>query len=137
MSQRHRITRLLVAAITTLLLASPVGGSGLVFCSASNGHRAIELEHGGTLCPTLATAADATGISVSMPIECSDLPAEGAGPVAASSVDPGRAPTPQLVVLALLPDSVAVFDTRFSASGDARADPPQLALHLTSTVLLV
>lgn len=137
MSQRHHRARFLVAALTALLMGSFVGATGLVLCLGTDGHRALELEHPGMECPTLASSQDTSGISVQPLAECLDLPATGTGPTALSSVDRDRVPTPPLAFLAATPDPAPLIEARVPFPIDARAGPLHLARHLRSTVLLV
>jgi len=129
--------KLLGAALVALLTGSLAGASGLVLCVGTDGHRAVELEHAGTECPTLASSQSGTGISLQTPAECFDLPAAGSGPTVPPSSDPERVPMPPMAFLAVRLEPAAGIETQLLASTDARAGPPSLALHLTSTVLLV
>lgn len=137
MTRNQHRARFLVAALTALLTGSFAGASGLVLCLGTDGHRALELEHPGTECPTLAASQDTSAVSVQPSAECLDLPAAGTGPTVLSSVDRDEVPTPPLAFLAATPEPVRLLETRLPGAIDARAGPPNLARHLRSTVLLV
>ena len=137
MSQRHHRASFLVAALTALLTGSFVGTTGFVLCIGTNGHRALELEHPGTECPTLASSQDTSAVTVQPSAECLDLPAAGTGPTARSSADSDRVPTPPVAFLAASPEHAPLVETRLPSPIGAGAGPPNLALHLRSTILLV
>lgn len=137
MSQRRYGTRLLVAAIATLLTGSLAGAPELVLCLGADGHRAIELEHDGTECPAIARTQGATGVSVWAPTECFDIPAAGSGPTTPSSFEAGRGLTPPVALLAVCLEAPRRSRESLPAPTGARTARPNLALHLNSTVLLV
>lgn len=137
MSQARHSMRFLVAAITLLLTGSLVGASDLVLCIGADGHRALEREHDTTGCPTLASERPDLYVSMATPEVCFDLPATGGSPLAPSSSDAERVPTPPAALLAALPEPAPHIEAPLPASTDARAGPPSLAPHLRSTVLLV
>jgi hypothetical protein len=137
MSHGRHSTRLLAAAIATLLVGGLSGAPGLVLCLGADGHRAIEFEHGRTECRTLAGPRGATSTSLQAPAECFDLPAAGAGPATATSFDNLREFVAPLSFLAIRTERVPSIETRLRTSVDARAGPVSLAPHLISTVLLV
>lgn len=137
MSQGRHSTRLLLAAITALLTGSLVGSSDLVLCIGADGHRALEREHDATGCPTLAGSQPELHVSMATPGVCFDLPATGGSPMAPSSAEGERLPTPPAPLLATPLEPPTRIETPLPASTDARAGPPSLALHLPSTVLLV
>jgi len=90
MSHRHHRARFLVAALTALLTGSFARATGLVLYVGTNGHRALELEHPGTECPTLASSRDTSAVSVHPSAKYLDLAATGTGPTALSSDDSER-----------------------------------------------
>lgn len=139
MNQKRQSTRLLVAALTALLMSSLVGASGFVLCLGSDGHREIEVEHTGTVCPSLVSShgTATSSLSLQATAECSDFPTSGNVPTAPSSFEPDRVSPPPLVFLAAHADPIPRIEALLRASTDARAGPPSLAPHLTSTVLLV
>jgi hypothetical protein len=137
MGRRHHRARLLVAALTALMTGSFVGSTGLVLCVGTNGHRALELEHPGMECPTLAGPQGARGVSVQPSPGCLDVPAVGTGPTVLPSVDPGQLPTAPLAFLPATPEPARRVQTRRPGCVGARAAPLHLARHLRSTVLLV
>lgn len=120
-----------------LLTSDFAGAAGLVLCVGENGHRAVELQHPGMDCPTLAPPQTTNEISVQPSEECLDLPAAGTSPITLSSIDTERAPTPPAVALAAIPEPERHLEARLPGLIDARAGPPNRALHLRSTVLLV
>ena len=135
--KRHS-ARLLGAALATLLTGTLAGASGLVLCLGADGHRALELEHGGRDCPTVASEARAsTGISLQSPAECLDLPTAGTGPMTPSSSDPDRVPEPPVTFLVASPEVAPKIESRLPGPTEVRTGPPDLAAHLRSTVLLV
>lgn len=131
---RRSRARFLGAALSALLGGSFAGATGLVLCLGSDGHRAVEPEHPGTECPTLASSRDASGVQPSA--DCFDLPGADAGPATLSSGDADRVPVAPVTFLPASPEP-APAQTRLAAPIDARAAPPNLAAHLRSTVLLV
>jgi hypothetical protein len=140
MTRRRNGARWLVAALTALLTGS--FASGLVLCLGPDGHRALEFQHPGTSCPTLASDAAGTPAISATPIAqllatCFDLPAVGSVDAALLSAEPERVPTTTLAVLAPIPSPALRVATRLAAPIPARAGPPSLARHLRSTVLLV
>jgi hypothetical protein len=137
MSPRRHRGRFLVAALTALWTGSFVGATGLVLCVGTNGHRALEREHFGMECPTLASSQDTSAVSIRPSAECLDLPAAGTGPTALLSVDPDLAPTPTAAGRAASPEPAPRLETRLPGPIEARAGPPDVAQHLRSTVLLV
>ena len=137
MKQRRHSARFLVAVFTTLLSGSLAAVPGLVLCLGSDGHRAIEFEHGRRECLTLATSQGATATSVQPGSECVDLPAAGTGSMARSSSDRDPVPMPPVAFLVVSPEPTPPVAPQLPASTDARAGLLGLALHLRSTVLLV
>jgi hypothetical protein len=137
MTRRHHLTGVLVAALTALSTGSFIGSTGLVFCVGTNGHRALELEHPGMECPTLVSSQNTRGISMQPSAECLDLPAVGTGSTALSSPESDRVPTAPVTFLTASPECTPRIARRPPAATEARAGPPDLALHLRSTVLLV
>lgn len=142
MTRRRHGARWLVAAFTTLLTAVFAGATGLVLCLGSDGHRALELQHPGTSCPTLASDASGTAAISATPIAktlatCLDLPAVGSVDGALLSAEPDRVPTPTLAILAPIASPAPRAAAHLAAPNPARAGPPPLARHLRSTVLLV
>jgi hypothetical protein len=133
MSQSQHRARVLVAALTALLTGSFVGSTGLVLCVGTNGHRALELEHPGMECPTLAAPQGAGGVSLQPAPRCLDVPAVGTGPTGLPSVYLGQMPTAPLTVLPATPEPARLPQTRVPTGATARAAPR----HLRTTVLLV
>jgi len=137
MTQKLHSKRLFAAALAALLVDSLAGGSGLVFCSAANGHRAIEFEHNVTGCPTLANSKAATSVFTQPAGECVDVPSAGAGFATAASFDADRLPMPPMTMAVPAHEPTLRIEMRFSTSANPRTGPPNLALHLRSTILLV
>jgi hypothetical protein len=142
MIRRRSRTRWLVAALLALLAAGFVDATGLVLCLGPDGHRALEIEHPGVACPTLAShAAGAAAISTATAADalatCLDLPAIGGTDGAPLSVEPHDVPTPDLATGSATATAASCAATRMRAPGPVRAGPPPLARHLRSTVLLV
>ena len=139
---RRRHARWLVAALTALLTGGFAGATGLVLCLGSDGHRALELQHPGTSCPTLAGEAAGSAAISATPVAktlatCLDVPAVGSVDGALLSAEPDRVPTPTFALLAPMPSPAPRVAAHMAASNPARAGPPPLARHLRSTVLLV
>jgi hypothetical protein len=137
MTGRNRRAMWLVAALTALLSGSVVGSTGLVLCIGANGHRALELEHTGMECPTLAGSQDAHGVSAQPSPKCLDVPAIGTGPTLLPSVDLGHLPPAPLAFLPATLEPARLVPMRVPTCVDPRAAPLALARHLRSTVLLV
>lgn len=137
MTYRHQPKRLLAAAMMALLTGGLAGSSTLVLCLGADGHRAIEVEHGGGDCPTIAGSLNAAGVSAQAPSECLDLPAVGTGPVVSPSSEAAQLPKPPTSSLPCRPEPAPQIEAGLSPPTDARAGPPSLAPHLRSTVLLV
>lgn len=142
MTRRRHGARWLVTALTALLTAGFAGSTGLVLCLGPDGHRALELQHPGTSCPTLADETAGSAAVSAAPVAkalaaCLDLPTIGSVDGALLSAEPDRVPTPTLAVLAPIPSATPRAATRALAPSTTRAGPPPLARHLRSTVLLV
>ncbi|MFQ5699380.1 MAG: methyltransferase family protein [Myxococcota bacterium] len=137
MKQRRHSVGMLAGAIAMLLTGSFAGVPGLVLCVGSNGHRAIELEHRATECPALAGSRGASGTSLQAPGACLDIPAAGTGPTTPSCFEVDRALPPLVTRMAPIGEPTPPIEPRLWEPTAARAGPPNLALHLTSTILLV
>ena len=139
MRHRRPSTRLPVAAIIALLAGGLVDSTGLVLCLGSDGHRAIEREHGsGGGCPARAGAPPGASLtSMAAPTACLDLPVPGGGPMIPSAFAPESATAAPLAFVAPPLAPPPSNGMSLPTATDARAGPPHLALHRTSTVLLV
>jgi len=120
-----------------LLTVSLADASGIVFCVGVDGHREIELEHGGRECHPPENSQDPAGISVQPGSECLDLPAIGTSAITLPSFNADQVPVPPVVFLAVSLEFTPRIETRLVAQTDARAGPANLSLHIRSTVLLV
>lgn len=128
---------LLFGAVFTALFGSFLASSGLVLCLGADGHRALELEHGTTGCPTLAAGPNTEAMTVQVPAECLDLSVAGTALKTSSTADDERTFTAPLAFVAVAVEPVRPVLGRTPTPNEARDGPPNVALHLASTVLLV
>jgi hypothetical protein len=136
MSTSQQRGRLLVTALAAVLAGSFSGAPDLVLCLGANGHRALEIEHPGMLCASLAGAGDTSGLSAPPLAECLDLPTSGAGPTGPSFSDPERMPTPPPALRVASPQPPPLAEALRPEPIAARAGPDPGSRQLRSTVLL-